>query len=517
DDDKNEDNDTFATTIIHYEPLTVADLPFVSDFINPDDRKQWSSTEGNGWMPNEYLGCLWPDRVNVPLLSRCITLDPGTYRFDYGYTAGWEIAGFLFIDSFYVTYGKVGEDPLTWAPVKSYGNMITFGTVIDDDIILNITESGDYMVAVVSVILGDVAIWHTSISEVKTHDVRMKNALLTESFPRIIPKDHFAGNKTIPVTVANRGMSAESGVVSASIDKTAVGEKDFYIESYKDTVVPLAVNLYEHSVGDITVSIMANINNNNDGTPDDNILLVDRIISDSIFAFDNTADNLSVGFGTGSLDIRVGLIYELSVADTLTSVNVAFCPSPYDVNFGLAVYPVNDNNTVGDAYFSIQQRNVSGVSHSYSVPNTVLQAGRYFFEIRDLSQNSFYLASDVDPYGHFYVKEANSPQLSKIENQGLGYIHVRPNFGVVSQGTGIKEIQVSDAKMFVYPNPNTGEFTVTVPETSTVDIFNATGVKVATQSVSESAKFLLKQSGVYMVKATAKNGRNVVMKKIIVK
>ncbi|MDR3141682.1 MAG: DUF2436 domain-containing protein, partial [Tannerellaceae bacterium] len=145
--DKNDENDTFVATVIHYEPLTVADLPFVSDFMNPDNRKEWSSTEVNGWMPNTYQGCLWPERVRVPLLSRCITLEPGTYRFDYGYTAGWEMMGLVFTDNFYVTYGKVGEDPLSWDPVKSYTNKATFGAVTDDEIVLNITEQSEYMVA----------------------------------------------------------------------------------------------------------------------------------------------------------------------------------------------------------------------------------------------------------------------------------------------------------------------------------------------------------------------------------
>jgi hypothetical protein len=519
DDDKNEENDTFATTIVHYEPLTAADLPFVSDFMNPQNRKEWSSTEGSGWLPNEQLGCLWPERERVPLLSRCITLDSGQYRFDYSYTAGWEIMGFRFIDNFYVTYGKVGERPLTWTPVKSYKNMITYGSVIDDDIILNITEPGDYVVAVVSTYLGDLAIWRTSISEVKTHDVKVKNVQFTETFPRIIPKKHFAGNKTFPVTVTNRGLSIESGSISASVNGTSVGQINFYVEPYKDTTILLTVNLAELPADNINMSITAAISD--DGTPSDNTVFLNKIISDSTFAFDNTNDDLLIGFGTGGTEVRVGLIYELTVPDTLTSINVGFCPSSYDVNFGLAVYPVANDSTVGDAYFSVQQRNVSGVSNAYSVPNTILEPGRYFFEVRDLSQNSFYIASDAYVHGHFYVKEANSSELQKIEGNGLGYIHVRPNFGSIqpepSDSLGIKDIQASNANMFVYPNPNTGEFTVAVSETSTIDIFNATGVKVVTQSVSESANFLLKQSGVYMVKATAKNGRNVITKKIVVK
>lgn len=512
DDDKNNENDTFTTTVIHYEPLTAADLPFVSDFMNPEDRKEWSSNQMDGWLPNADLGCLWPETVRIPLLSRCITLEPGTYRFDYGYSAGWEILGMLFIDNFYIAYGKAGEDPLRWTPVKSYENMATYGTVIDDDIILNITEAGDYVVAVVPTVLGDLAIWHTSISEVKAHDVKTKNIYLTESLPRIIPKAQFTENKIIPVTVANRGLNTESGSLTASVNSVSIGQTDFYVEPYKDTVVLLTVNLAELPVGEVNISITADIED--DGAISDNTVSVTKIISDSVFAFDN-ANNLSWGFGTTSA-VKVGLVYELSAPDTLTSISVAFLESNYDVNFGLAVYPVT-NDSIGEAYFSIQQHNISGVSHAYDVPDTILQPGKYFFEIKDLSVSSFYLVSDMDAYGYFYARNGESPQLERVSGIGLGYVHVRPNFASASISNSNEHARAFNDNVFIYPNPSTGEFTVAVSKTSTVDIFNTVGKKIITKSVSGNANFSLKQSGVYMVRVTAKDGKNIVTKKIIVK
>jgi hypothetical protein len=152
-DDKNDENDTFETTLVHYEPVT--DFPFVSDFANQDDRKEWTSTEVNGWLSYANQECLWPETELLPLLSRCMTLAPGKYRFDYGYTAGLDIMGYLFTDNFYVAYGKAGEDPLSWEPVKSYSDVATHGAVIDDNIILEITEAGEYVVAIVSTEIGD--------------------------------------------------------------------------------------------------------------------------------------------------------------------------------------------------------------------------------------------------------------------------------------------------------------------------------------------------------------------------
>jgi hypothetical protein len=359
------------------------------------------------------------------------------------------------------------------------------------------------------------AIWHTSISEVKAHDVQVKNVRFTEDFPRIIPKEHSAGNKTLFVTVANRGSNIENGSISVSVNETSVGQADFYAEPYRDTTISVTVNLSELPVGDVNMSVTAAIDN--DDNLSDNTVYPAKIISDSTFAFDNTADDLLMGFSTGGAEIRVGLIYELSVEDTLTSINAAFCGQANEVNFGLAVYPVVSDFTVGDALLFVQQRTVSGVSYAYSVPTTILQPGKYFFEVRDLSRNSFYMASDADPHGYFYVKEADSLHLQKIEGMGLGYIHVRPNFGNVELKTGLKDMQTLNANMFIYPNPNNGKFTVAVPEPSTIDIFNAIGTKVSTQVVSKNADFSLKQSGVYMVKATVRNGGKVITKKIVIK
>ncbi|MDR2056829.1 MAG: T9SS type A sorting domain-containing protein [Dysgonamonadaceae bacterium] len=515
-DDKNEENDTFETTIVHYDPAT--EFPFVSDFMNPADRLNWTSTEVNGWTSHAGQGCLWPETEQLPLLSKCMTLTPGKYHFDYGYSAGFDIGiGILFLDNFYVAYGKAGEDPLTWTPVKSYADMITYGAVVDDDIILNITEAGEYQVAVVSTDLADLAIWHTSISELKEHDVRLAKVQSHDNFPRIIPQAQVAGVKTLNITVANRGENTETGSIEASIDGVPVGSAAFSVEQDKNITVPLTVNLTELPVGVLNLSITAAIEGVEDAVPGDNIFEVAKVVSDSTFAYDNfnaETGNFSMGFGTGGA--RVGFIYELFVQDTLTSVTLGFCEQTFNPDFGLAIYPVTNNSTIGEAVFSVRQPIIAGTSSAYSVPETILQPGKYFFEIQDFSQNYFYIICDLDPDGHFYAR-TNTTQLDRVEGQGLGNIHLRPNFGVTQSSQGIKEIQTTDFNIAVYPHSNTGEITVTVSEAATVEIFNVAGAKVAAQPVVKSAGFSLKQSGIYVVKAITKKDGNVISKKIVVR
>jgi hypothetical protein len=514
-DDKNDENDTFETVIVHYEPVT--EFPFVSDFMSPDDRKEWTSTEVDGWLPNPDLGCLWPETTGIPLLSRCMTLAPGKYRFDYGYSAGWEFMGYLFPDDFYVTYGKAGEDPSTWTPVKSYSDMATSGAVIDDDIILNIGEAGEYVVAVVSTVLGDLAIWHTSISEVKTHDVQLAKIQSSVNFPRIIPKEQVAGDRTLAVVVANRGEVAETGSIEAFIEGTSVGSTTFssVAPNQKDTI-PLTVSLPELPAGVLNLSVAASINGVEDAVPGDNIFELAKVISDSTFAHDNfnaAGGNFLFGFGTNGS--RVGLVYELFAQDTLTSITLGFCTQASNPNFGLAVYPVTDNFTVGDDFFSVSQPAIAGTSSVYAVPETVLQPGKYFFEIRDFSRNTFYIISDMDPDGHFYARGDNTVQLEKIENQGLGSIHLRPHFGVTQSTSGLEKIHATNFDLSVYPHPDA--VTITVSEAATVEIFNVTGTRIAVQPVVKSAGFSLKQSGIYVVKATAKKDGNRISKKIVVR
>ncbi|MDR2086927.1 MAG: T9SS type A sorting domain-containing protein [Dysgonamonadaceae bacterium] len=518
-DEKNDENNTFETTLVHYAPVTT--LPFTSDFANPDDRKEWTSTEVDGWLPNPALGCLWPDKTQIPLLSRCLTLEAGKYRFDYGYSGGWQIPGlgiWLF-DNFYVTYGKVGEDPLTWEPVKSYSDIITYGEVIGDNIILDITEPGEYVVAVVSTQLGDLAIWHTTISEVKTHDVRLTKIQSPENFPRILPKEQLAGVRNMAVTVANRGEEAETGSIVAAIDGTTVGSTTFSVEQNNSTTAPIEVTVPEYPAGNLNVTFTATITGQEDAIPGDNVFELAKVVSDSTFAHDsfNPQDgNFRGGFATNNPSVRVGLIYELFAQDTLTSVTLGFCTQASNPDFNLAVYPVVANLTIGEAFFSVRQPIIAGASSVFAVPQTILPAGRYFFEIKDFAENSFYVISDGEADGHFYARD-NATLLAKIEGEGLGNIHLRPNFGVPQLQLSTKEIQTTDFRITIHPRPNVGDFTVVVPEAATVEIFNVTGTKIAVQPAVTSADFSLKQSGIYIVKAISRKNGTVISKKIIVK
>ncbi|MDR1974032.1 MAG: T9SS type A sorting domain-containing protein [Bacteroidales bacterium] len=517
-DEKNDINNIYTTTVVHYDPVT--ELPFVSNFINAADRKEWSSTEVDGWMPNTYLGCLWPETTRIPLLSRCMTLPVGKYRFDYSYTAGAMTLGLLRLDDFYVTYGKVGEDPLTWTPVKSYRNMVTYGVMTDDDILLDITEPGDYAVAIVSTVLADVAIWKTSISEAKEHDVRLANVQSPDNFTRMIPKEHVAGDKTFDVTVKNRGTSAESGRVELSIGGTAVGSTDFYVDVEKDTTVKVTANLASLPTGTANVWFSA-ITENTDIIPADNTINVQKVISDSTFARDYViGNNFPNAIGTSGATTTIGLIYELSATDTLTSINVGFWNEPRNVEFGLSVYPVTitDSVTIGEACFSVRRRLVTGSSVTFSVPATILEAGKYFFEIQEFGTNStFYVVCDLEPSGQFYMRNDLGLKLEKIENEGYGNLLIRPNFGRTNMAVSIADLKTSNIDVMIYPNPSNGDIVLSVPEVATVEIFNASGVKVVTQQVVESTRLSLKQSGIYMVRAIAEKSGKTTTKKIVVK
>ena len=110
----NTNNNATEITVWHFEPIT--ELPFLSEFWNDDDRKDWSPAIPGGWGYHPDFKCLFATQEYVPLLSRCIYLEPDVYRFRYNYSAGW----WIFTDDFYITYGKSGTDPLSWEPVKEY-------------------------------------------------------------------------------------------------------------------------------------------------------------------------------------------------------------------------------------------------------------------------------------------------------------------------------------------------------------------------------------------------------------
>ncbi|MDR1974033.1 MAG: M6 family metalloprotease domain-containing protein [Bacteroidales bacterium] len=124
-----------------------------------------------------------------------------------------------------------------------------------------------------------------------------------------------------------------------------------------------------------------------------------------------------------------------------------------------------------------------------------------------MSGNEFFTVSDLTPATTYYWKIR------------AHCIDTTSTFTDVYTFTTVETVAnewLNEVGAILYPNPNSGEFTVTVSEVSRVEIFNTAGAKVEERRIAESHTFFLKLSGIYMVRVVAEKSKKVTMKKVVV-
>ncbi|MDR0865721.1 MAG: T9SS type A sorting domain-containing protein [Candidatus Symbiothrix sp.] len=159
--EENTNDNTVTITISHFAPITA--LPFNSNFANAADIKDWNPNLPNGWFKAGNVNAYIPNReeYNPILLSRCIRLPEGKYNFEFTYSGGFEFDQ-IYADQFYIACGLSGTDPLSWAPAKEYKDVFSWDP-IKDDFDFQITEAGDYVIAIIPTEVMNLAIFSTSL------------------------------------------------------------------------------------------------------------------------------------------------------------------------------------------------------------------------------------------------------------------------------------------------------------------------------------------------------------------
>ena len=75
--------------------------------------------------------------------------------------------------------------------------------------------------------------------------------------------------------------------------------------------------------------------------------------------------------------------------------------------------------------------------------------------------------------------------------------------------------ETTNSKTILYPNPTHGEFTIELPQTSQVNVFNAMGQQVLSlNEVNGMQQLHLSEAGIYFVRISNDNG--VEVKKVVV-
>ena len=516
-DEENISNNELELTVRHYSPITT--LPFISDFSFEEDIADWTPEVNGGWDINDYFGCYIVMNEGVPLLSRCIHLEPDIYRFTYTFNAGFYFWGFTFLDDFYVTYGKSGTDPYEWEPVKWYNDYMTGAivTLEEDFIIFEITEAGDYVFAFFPIIYGDLAIFNTLLEVAPVHDLKIKN-IESYGLSRLTPVYQVEGEKTIIAVLQNIGKTAnESGNIKLFANDDEITSKDFTFTEVAEILnVDLKPVFESFSTGPLKLKFEAEIGG---GISKEVEML--KIVSDTTYAQDYIDNYFEGGIGENGGPAKLGLIFELMKSDILTSITVGLIEMQYTGSLGLAVFDVNDDLELGKKYFEVKYPRTNGndiKGITFSVPETELKPGKYYFELQQLTGDNIGVAIDTYEGGYFYDNSEETGILEKVE-MWFGNIHLRPNFGLY--GSGISSEKISNSQLIIYPNPVRGELKVDNGELKMekITICNAAGQVVQTISNVNNTSYKINterfSSGLYFISVQTKSG--IVNSKFIVK
>ena len=516
----NTDNNEAEIIVTHYAPIT--EFPYTGDF-----GYDWNPEPWRGWFWNSWYQCYYPawwEYTNVPLISRCFTLEPDTYLFKFEYSAGREANS----DDFYIAYGLSGTDPHQWTPAKEFLNMYTGNGIIiwEEFFLFEITEPGDYVFAFFYLGgEGDLGIFSSTVEVAPEYDFGIQT-IDTGISARLTPAYQLSGENTFTATLINKGKEADvSGNIELFLNNNSVTSVNFAFTEIGETKdVEIKLVLETIPVGEMSLLFNANIENGLLEKEWETLIA----ISDSTFAYDNIDTEFFYANAIGyAIPAGLGLIYELAKSDILTSITVGLMDgTPYGYTFegvdiGLAVYDVNEN-ILGNKYFEVFYPRTSGDNEkgiTFDVPDTELEPGTYYFDVIQLDGVNIGVVEDGDRDGYFYVHDYVSTPGTILRNYVYGYIHLRPNFG--NPPVGISREKAPETQLTLYPNPAKGVLNVSLGETAIEKavVYNASGQVIASISNINDSKFMFDteklSSGFYFIMVQSRDG--IVNGKFVVK
>ncbi len=368
----------------HYAPIT--ELPVTTNFRTGENyASYWTEMNPGTWLLDEFgsFNTGYHELENG-LLSHCFALDRSVrIRLQYA-KGGWETG------RMYIACGKAGVDVSTYRKVYE-DNDISQAMEVEFDVIIDEPDNYSFVIVNMSDEYVSLELGELTISEYLPYDLRLLD--VRSPLTTYTPQVQFSDEMTLHAVVVNRGAETMPDVRASLYmgnDLLATSSKGLDIASNDTIEVPVTVQFPTPAIGDL-FNLTLHVNGTvNDDYDDDNRYVMSTIeVTDTIYANENNASATS-GLGMMGDQLFIGNIYELAVADALTSVSVAWAnvQDPTDpvvvMPVALAIYEVNDDMTVGrQLYFNESQRGMGGWQN-YDFAPMQLNPGRYYFEVQQL-------------------------------------------------------------------------------------------------------------------------------------
>jgi len=358
---------------------------------------------------------------------------------------------------------------------------------------------------------------------------------ISNTIYRYTPQRHISGEKQFEVILQSTSEDPETGKVTVMLNDQEIGKADFNLSSMGIIrEIPFTITLPELSVGPLDLRVVTTLDNQPDASPKDTIIL--KNVSDSTFVGDYKDENWPIGIGVSlgsetdmsKLEVTVGMIFELSQRDTLTSVNIGFGYNDSDADFGILVYPVEEGDflVLGKPITrqSFSRPRAGGDSRTFELSHhTIMESGKYYFAVQQFTTDFVRVGCDFHPDGGFWSSTLGAGDtLVHIQSRELGNIHVRPNFG--KPGTNFRPTEVKEnlpnLQLLLYPNP--AQETVTLNSNraiKTISVCDIAGRVVYSINNVDSLEYTLNvqhlASGIYFVLTQTDAG--LINSKLIVK
>lgn len=401
-----------TASLTHFEP---ASLPYASDM---------AAGEWNGDVPQSWRltnsGMELRDR-DGRLVSRCIHLDTGTFRFSYTVTTLWIVPS-----SWEVRMGESGTDPETWDSIGSVEETFSVRpTETSHEIRFANKIPGDYCFTFIAKSSNPLVIKQVGIEDVLERDIRLNQ--LTSNLPRILPRTQTSGEVSVLASISNRGQADETAVRLAAYagDSLLSAMDSIPVKAAQDTVLVFGFKLPVFPLGDTAIHIVSSVpEETNTG---DNTQRLAFQVSDSLFAFDNE-NTVHLGEEEGLVSQtanNLGLVYSFFQPDTLTAVTLGLAKRT-DMEFGLAVYRMAGDTAKDKLFEKVLSRGEGGRYVRFPVNPIVLSPGEYFIEVQQLGNDPIQVACDYSAGGYF-LSRLNTGVLTSIDD--LGFAAVRCETG----------------------------------------------------------------------------------------
>ena len=410
--------------------LEPASLPVTTIFpTGVNLYEYWTEMTPGSWTLDTFMNVFSTDKRGVEngLLSRCFELSrPIRVQLTYG------SSGFGNNSSFYVAYGKAGADVSTYQKIYEDESVVDGETA---EFMVPLVEPGNYSIMIVVTTAENeqlnFLLYQCTLSEVFDRDLKLSSVDASASL--YTPSDQLRGEGVFYAEVVNRGIQAMTGVKAMLYNGEALlgtTEEGITIASADTAMVPVRAAIPTIVTGEQLNLTMQITSNETDSYEEDNTLDFFTIhATDTVRATENTTDFM-LGTGSWGSTLFVGNLYELAVTDTLTSVSIGLAAGDATIeldNIGFALYTVEaDGKTLGrQLYNTTIKRGLGGGLTEITFDPIVLDAGKYYFEVQQLSTSNMGLCYDMTSETNYCYQNIDGV-VFKVLGSALV---IRANFG----------------------------------------------------------------------------------------